>query len=362
MSPAHPGSQSEDEPTRERLEAEAADWLARREQGLNAAEAERFAAWQARSPRHAETLAELEEAWSAINRPRRQGRGVAWLARVDALATQAGRRRAGRRRCWQAGALAAAAGLVVGLFALRPVAPEAPGPFVARTVILRPDQQMLSDGSLVELNAGAEIEVDYAAARRRVRLRRGEALFSVAKDPARPFVVEVGGVEVRAVGTAFVVRYDADQVRVLVTEGRVAVERAADGQNLLRDAASVPDVPLATGLPPRTLAAGQRLEIPEAQAPRPGLPVASVSSHEVADALAWRQRRVEFNATSLAEAVPLFNQHPGPRLVFASRETGALRISGVFWTDDAEGFARLLESSLGLSATRNAAGDIVLGR
>lgn len=364
MSPRHPGFRAEDGPPRERIEAEAADWLVRREQGLRADEAALFAAWQARSPRHAETLAELEESWSALNRPRRQGRGPAWLARVDALEAQARRRRVRQRRQWQVGALAVAAALVVGFFALRPVVPDVTHPVVARTVILRPDQQALSDGSLVELNAGAEIEVDYSAARRRVRLRRGEALFSVTKDPARPFVVEVGGVEVRAVGTAFTVRYDADQVRVLVTEGRVAVERAADGQSLLPAAGPAPAAPVATGpgLPARTLEAGHRLELPAAQSPRPGRTVAAVSAAEVADALAWRHRRVEFNSTSLAEAVPLFNRQPGPRLVLADAETGALRISGVFWTDDPEGFARLLETSLGLAVARGATGEIVLRR
>lgn len=362
MSTQRPVSDAPDGPPPDRLEAEAAAWLARHEEGLSASDAARFAAWRARSPRHAAILAELEDAWLAIHRPRLQGRGAAWMARVDSFAAQTRRRRVRRRMYWRVGVLAAAAALILGFFGPRPAMQEVSTPVVARTVILRPDQQALPDGSFVELNAGAEIVVDYSAAYRRVRLRRGEALFSVAKDPARPFVVVVGGVEVRAVGTAFAVRYDADEVRVLVTEGHVAVERAADGRNLLYEALPGSGFAGGLGLPKPTLDAGHRLEIPVAQAPQPGLPVTAVSPDEVADALAWRQRRVEFNSTSLAEAVPLFNQQPGPRLALANAETGALKISGVFWTDDAEGFARLLAASLGLSATSGAAGEIVLRR
>ena len=64
------------------------------------------------------------------------------------------------------------------------------------------ESRALDDGTVVELNGGAEIEVQFTAAERRLRLVRGEAHFQVAKNPLRPFVVEAGGVAVRAVGTA----------------------------------------------------------------------------------------------------------------------------------------------------------------
>ena len=84
---------------------------------------------------------------------------------------------------------------------------------------------MLDDGSVAELNRGAEIEVNYTVAERRVVLRRGEALFTVAKNPARPFVVRAGGVDVRAVGTAFNVKLAGPNLEVLVTEGTVHVSQ-----------------------------------------------------------------------------------------------------------------------------------------
>lgn len=100
----------------------------------------------------------------------------------------------------------------------------------ATASVSRPEHRALPDGSWVDLNVGADIAVEFTAGgagARRVVLRRGEAHFTVAKDAARPFVVEAGGVAVRAVGTAFSVQRGGAGVEVLVTEGRVAVAPAA---------------------------------------------------------------------------------------------------------------------------------------
>jgi transmembrane sensor len=344
------------------VENEAAEWLARRESGFDAACEARFRAWLEMNPRHAAVFSELEAAWAAVNRPRQQGRGAAWMDRIEGMEAAARRQRTLARQRWGAIALAAAAAVVVGFIFLRPTASTTTPVGVARTVDLRPNRQELPDGSKVELNASGEIQVEFSPRQRRVHLRRGEALFEVAKDASRPFVVVVGGVEVRAVGTAFAVRYDTDHVRVLVTEGHVAVERAADGKTLLPGAevAAESTVSPPPPLAGPTLKRGQWLEIPAPAAPLPVRAIASVTPTELADALAWRYRRVEFSSTSLAEAVPLFNQQGGVRLVLANPETAALQISGVFWTDDTEAFARLLESSLGLSAVHNGSGEILL--
>jgi transmembrane sensor len=84
------------------------------------------------------------------------------------------------------------------------------------------ESHALPDGSLVELKEGSRIAVDFSAEQRQVRLV-GEAHFQVARDAARPFVVNAQGVMVRAVGTAFSVRVDSDEVQVLVTHGSVHV-------------------------------------------------------------------------------------------------------------------------------------------
>ena len=59
----------------------------------------------------------------------------------------------------------------------------------------------------MSLNTSTRVRVELGASRRTVEVDGGEALFEVAKDPSRPFVVRAAGSEVTATGTAFVVRY-----------------------------------------------------------------------------------------------------------------------------------------------------------
>ncbi|MGH7956227.1 MAG: FecR family protein [Opitutaceae bacterium] len=121
-------------------------------------------------------------------------------------------------------------------------------------MVTRQQRQTLADGSVVELNAGADILVDFSPARRSVRLVRSEAHFAVATDATRPFVVSAGGVEVRAVGTEFAVRFGSQEIAVLVTEGQVAVARTA--------APAPADAVLPTPTEPVLVAAGGRVVIP----------------------------------------------------------------------------------------------------
>jgi transmembrane sensor len=319
---------------------QAAEWIARRDAGWDAAAQRDFAAWLAADPRHAAAWAEASATWDALAAPRTAGRGANLLART---AVHESRR---RRRT---------AALAVGLVALlavhapwREPARTLPAPVVeSTTIIRRPDRQVLPDGSSVELAAGASLEIDFSNLVRSVRLVRGEALFSVTPDPARPFVVAAGAVRVRAVGTQFVVGLAGEATAVLVTEGRVAVGREPEAED-------------ATAPAPIEITAGRRLDLhgreTPAAAPR------DVPAAEMARALAWRQHRVEFNSTPLAEAVAWINRDSAQQLTLADDATGRLCISGVYWTHDGAGFAHLLELSLGVRVRPGAHGELILQR
>lgn len=346
-------SSGKSEPYPATIREAAADWISRRDAGFSPAEEKSFQVWLAADPRHAAAVDTLLPIWAAINRPRHAGHGAHLRRQV---AGQVVRQRRRRRAVAIAG-LAAAAVIAFALLPRRSAPPHDPAP----TIALRPDRQQLPDGSTVELNFGAEIAVDFAPERRGIHLLRGEALFHVAHDESRPFEVVAGHVAVRAVGTAFAVRRDPTQVDVLVTEGRVAVEQKAaptttPAPNTTNDGlAPNPASPVV----PVFLSAGRRLMFSaDSSAPRPSPQL--VSSAEVAAALAWRTRRVEFNGTPLAEAVALFNHDNAVQLAVADEATGALRISGVFWTHDPEAFSRVVETSLGIKASQASGGKIVL--
>ncbi|MSU48785.1 MAG: DUF4880 domain-containing protein, partial [Opitutus sp.] len=295
------------------VEEAAADWLARHNGGLSVAERKEFEAWLAAAPSHAAAFAVMEETWSRLNESRQQGHADAVWADIELRRRE---KAAWRRRTWSA--LGAAAAVVVLLAVLQrkssvtdSVAPAA----VASRAAIR----TLTDGSKVALNAGAEIEVSFSPETRRVRLIRGEALFTVTKDVARPFVVTAGTVGVRAVGTEFSVRHAADAINVLVTEGRVAVDPESHG-----DADMTPEGSLIYAV------AGHHVVVPSGAAG--GAPrVVEISTGELATALAWRGRRVEFSDMPLAEAVDLFNRRGTLRLSLAEPALGQRAITGILW-------------------------------
>jgi transmembrane sensor len=196
------------------------------------------------------------------------------------------------------------------------------------------------------LNAGARYEVKFTEHERGVRLMRGEALFTVTKDASRPFVVTAGAVTVRAVGTAFSVRHAPASVDVLVTEGRVAVERISAARPASREERAT--------VPPALVDAGGFLSVPVAPSTPPSVarPAVHVSPAQIAQSLAWRQKRIEFTETPLGEVLRLFNQQNTLQLQVADAATGQLEVSGVFWSDDAETFVRLTETALNLHSER----------
>jgi transmembrane sensor len=324
------------------IDERAADWLARRDAGLTDAERLDFERWLAADPRHRTAFAAVESAWRIVTRPARRG------LRDDVLGemVRLGRRRRRRQAGWGlafAGAVAAVAFVVVP----RPAAPPATiAAAPAAGVVARPERHVLADGSAIELKAGAEFETAFSATERRVRLARGTAHFDVAKDEARPFVVVAGATAVRAVGTEFVVQVAATDVGVLVTEGLVQVAPADP-------AATIAPVLVSAGRRTVVAARGSAAAVPAVEA---------VSPEAIADALAWRTQRVEFSNLPLGEVVAVFNRTNRMQLVLGDRSLAALRISGIYWTDNPLGFAELMAAGFDLKVAHPQADTVSLGR
>ena len=326
----------------EQIDAAASDWIIRRDAGLSAVEQKAFSSWQSEHPDHAAAVARHEQAWSLLDKPRTFG---AANLMQHALARRSARRT--QRRV----AMASAALLFVvsGLFWFRTGTHPEPTP-ASSALVLSPQRQTLPDGTQVELRKGALIAVDFAGPLRRVSLQSGEALFHVAKDPDRPFIVSAAGVEVRAVGTAFFVGVGETLVDVIVTEGSVAVERASAQIESPAEAreSTAPVTP-----PPSTLVdAGCRLTVDLVPGQPSGRPV-EISSAEIADRLSWRATRLEFSYTPLAEAIALMNQHSQVRLAIDDPELATLPVNGLFRADNTETLLRLLEANFDVTSTRS---------
>lgn len=325
------------------VEREAAQWLARRDRGFSAAEQDEYLQWLRLDPRHGEALGRHE---ASLRRMMRLGDWQPALSddpNPDLFAPRF-------RWLWLAASFGAAAALVIaGALWWQGQVTDAPAP---RTSYVRVNErQALPDGSIVELKDGSHIAIEFSETERRVRLTGGEAHFTVAKNPARPFVVEAAGINVRAVGTVFNVRLDATSVDVLVTEGRVKVESPASPMSA--KAAPAPEAPL--------VSAGERAVVDltaKNTAPR----VIGITAREVKDALAWQAPRLQFFETPLAVAVAEFNARNRVRLVLGSPELGAIPIGGTFRFDNVEGFLRLLEVTLEIRAEARGRDEFVLRR
>jgi transmembrane sensor len=350
-------------PTTNAIEAEASRWLFRRDRGLTPSEQDEFLQWRQEDPRHAEAFARHE---AVLGRMMRLGDWKPLLAadpNPDLFAPPQRFPSRIRRSLYAVSAVAAA--LALGFTVWRSAYPITVRPSESAVAYLRMNErQVLSDGSLVELKDGSRIDVAYSGTERRVKLVDGEAHFTVAKNPHRPFIVEANGVAVRAVGTMFNVRLDTDAVEVLVTEGRVQV--SADPRDASTAAPTATSVSPVASIPtPQTLNAGQRTLVALTSAPMTPA-VVTMTPAQVKAALSWQVPRLQFDETPLAEAIAEFNRHmagnSSQRLVLGDPALATLPIGGTFRVDNVEGFVRLLEYTLEIHATPGPKGEVVLTR
>lgn len=186
----------------------------------------------------------------------------------------------------------------------------------------------LEDGSVITLNTNSEIVVDFGAAQRKVRLSKGEALFDVAKDRRRPFVVDAEGMLVRAVGTSFVVQtLPQAPLTVLVAEGTVEMRHADT---------------------PNTGAVRVTVNM-RATAPR-GAAIATerLSSSELSRQMAWRIGRLAFEGETLAQAAGMFARYSDVHIVIKDPAIAERTVTGLYVFNDPIGFAKAVAIGMNL--------------
>ena len=340
-------------PSSAAIEDAAITWLTERDDGFSPTREREFAQWRRADPRHAATVARLEQTLGLLGElPAFRSeintafdRAALVVAFPPATAEQPtlapAPRRWSRTFAWAGLAAALALGSFLGWHALRP-----PATIHYTTTVAGYERARLDDGSTLELNAASAARVQFTAAERRVELTNGEAHFAVAHDTARPFIVNAGGIAVRAVGTAFNVRYtDAGAIEVTVTEGKVRVGQSGPASS------SAESAPL--------VSAGQRMVLPR-HAPPPT--VEQVDPAALRAALAWQSRLADFAEAPLADVIARFNTRSLVQLFLADPALADRRIGGTFALDEAEAFVRLLERDGEIIGERRGETEIHLRR
>lgn len=344
----------------DKIISEAANWAVRVEAGLSGADQDAFLDWFTADPRHAEEYDRQRANWSRLDiladwRPEHAVR-----PNRDLLAPR-------RETLWSrfqkhyrliAGVSFGAAGVAAACAALAVFGPfqspanpaaggETPAPtvYAATNAISTIEQTKLDDGTIVELNRGASITVTYTAAERHVKLNHGEVNFTVAKDPSRPFIVNIDGVNVRAIGTSFNVRRGGDAVEVLVTSGLVRVN-ASDNEP------AAPGNQVAPQQDDSLVKAGQ-LAVVSLAAQGPGMSVQTVASDKIENMIAWHPRQIDIASQPLASVVAEFNRRNAPiQIVIADPELAKTEVSATLRSDQVENFVRLLEGDFRMKVER----------
>ena len=310
---------------RKRARDEAAAWYAKMHGKVTHREVTDFYAWRADSLNDA--------AYSQIETLTQGVREVAGDPRIQAIGQdlQARRRRGGgalarlkgRPGPWITGlGLAAAAVLAGVLLTTQPFGQT------YRTAVGERRVVALADGSTIDLNTDSQVRVRLSRERRAISLDKGQALFAVAHDAARPFIVTAGDTAVRAVGTRFEVYRTGAAVRVILAEGKVAVTQA--------------DSPA-----PTMMSAGTRLDV---GGKAPARPVAV----DVAAATGWTDGRLTFQDAPLVQAVAEVNRYSRKKVVLGPGAPAGERVNGIFDAGDTAAFVKGVAASLDLkSAVRD---------
>lgn len=315
-----------------------------REDDISDEEKAQFDTWLQANPDHAVAYQAIVASWDGMAEMASDSR-IAAMREVALVTCR------DKRRYWRNGwAVAAVLLLAVlgGLWHYNPYIFSAkPVERFYQTAVGERSSVDLADGTILKLNTASRANVYYNSEIRRVSLIAGEAMFHVAKDPSRPFVVMVGNRRVTAVGTAFNVRLtEDDEVRVTLLEGivDVASDMPADKGR------SIPDQVRTNRLKP-----GEQLI-----APRSG-PVV-VRQANLADVTSWLAGRLVFEDDRLADAIAEVNRYSQITLVLADADLADLPVSGVFDVGRPTNFVDVITQFYDLSARKEPGDQIRLSR
>lgn len=370
----------------EQVEEAAVRWLMRRQSGTwSESDQKQLDAWLRAATAHRVQYLRATRTWEQTDRMKALGAGVppgvvpkrgAWgdavflpggpgthavsesseaIAPTEQQASELAPQTKKRRQRWQLRLLSGAAAVLIVAIVYVVAAGVRDGTSYS-TRVGGLEHVTLVDGSKLTLNTDTRIRVKLTEHERRIRLDRGEAFFEVAKDKTRPFVVYVGEKRVMAVGTKFSVRRDEDDLRVVVTEGRVklATRSSRSGEADQGFAGRIADF-VAEGIGREH---GERIAVPAIAVLDAGAIVRTSKSEmlvrtdaqsEAEKLLSWRVGYVAFDNVPLAEAVAEFNRYSVRRIVIEDPEVAAILVGGNFRSDNTEAFLALLQSGFPIS-------------
>jgi len=311
-----PDDEPEPQTGAEAVWAQAADWLAERTSGDWTSDKQAdLDAWLTESSGNLLAYWRLEAAWERTNR----------LAALRVSLKGSGRppQKSARPTIIKVAAVLTAISTLAGLGALYSSKPAGK---TFTTATGGHEIVTLADGSSIELNTNTQLRLAEGATRS-VTLDRGEAYFQIRHDAAHPFVVVAGDHRVTDLGTKFVVRRDAAQLKVSLLEGSARVDSIGPQSNTASATLTPGDVAIATA---------------------ESLAITKKPERRLTNDLAWRRGLLVFDNTSIGDVVSELNRYNKTKLVVADDATAKIGIGGTFPARDTGAFIRVAHELLGL--------------
>lgn len=337
---------------RQALSSEAAEWFVRlRDDRLATRHRERNVRWLKQSPDHIAELLRIQQVYKVLRAAKVQNRSpgepasnvVEFTPRTRASPELTQSRT--RFQSWKLAAVAA--GVVVSLL-LGFMVKVAWLDRTLQTELGEWRTAELTDGTQVRIGPDSVLRVAFGDDHRTVRLLRGEAMFTVAKDSSRPFFVQSEMIGVLAVGTEFRVSHWGGEDAVAVTEGSVAVYR--DGRDAVHGAMPIAPAQVAEATGGLALAAGEKVSVTRATR---STPVAKQKVN-VDYELAWADGWLVYEDKTIAEVASEFNRRNRIKIVVTEPTIAARRLAFFRGSaTDPESFVAALATSSDITVVRD---------
>lgn len=327
--------------TPESIDQEAADWLVKLDGGrLSKADRLALKQWLRQSPENTAALKEMAAIWGDMDSMLNQLQSED-LPKMNPIRMLFGQ--------WAVpGARIAFTSILVAILAWAglnnwSVEPETA---IYVTDIGNRSVANFDDGSVAHLNTQSMVETEFSDSARIVRLLRGEALFDVAHEKDRPFIVYVGNHRVQALGTKFAVRLTADNIFVTVTDGQVemstraqeAVYKANDQVNLSSAIARQDKVLINKG---EAVRVEDQISVPVPE---------RIEMTEIDRRLSWTEGKLIFEDERLEHVIVEISRYVPERIVITDQELGDVKVTGRFQLGDTEALLEAIEVSLNIQA------------
>jgi transmembrane sensor len=201
------------------------------------------------------------------------------------------------------------------------------------------------DGSVIHLNTNSRIETEFTDEKRIVKLIKGEALFDVAHDPNRPFIVYAGDRLVQAIGTKFVVHLESENIQVTVTDGKVKMSKVPlnkaliDIKSLNNSSIQKDDV---------YIVKGEKAIVSSDHTPK----ITRIKSENMQRELSWLDGKLIFVNEELFDVIEEINRYIDIKIVLKDPSLHKISISGRFDLADSEALIEAIELSFNMKSQR----------